>query len=108
MMVAAFACACGPTAQNGDDTGSGDDDGTMADAPTPPPPGDGDPNAAMCSQMDLLFVIDNSGSMGQEQTNLIANFATFIDVLDQSGLDYRVAVTTTARNYSYNVVTPFG
>ncbi len=44
--------------------------------------------------MDVLFVIDNSGSMGQEQTNLIANFPQFINVLDNSGLDYRVAVTT--------------
>ena len=107
IMVAAFACACGPTAQRGDDTGGGDD--TQPDADTGGGGGGGgDANAAMCSQMDLLFVIDNSGSMGQEQTNLIANFPTFITVLDQSGLDYRVAVTTTARNYSYNIATPLG
>ena len=29
-------------------------------------------------------------------------------MLDASGLEYRVAVTTTARDYSYNMVTPFG
>jgi len=58
--------------------------------------------------MDILFVIDNSGSMEQEQTNLIANFPNFISVLDASGLDYRVAVTTTSRNYSYNMSTPLG
>ena len=58
--------------------------------------------------MDILFVIDNSGSIQQEQTNLIANFPAFISVLDASGLDYRVAVTTTARDYSYNMTTPFG
>ena len=58
--------------------------------------------------MDLLFVVDNSGSMGQEQTNLIANFPNFISVIEQSGLDWRVAVTTTARDYSYNMVTPLG
>ncbi len=53
--------------------------------------------------MDLLFVIDNSGSMSQEQQNLIANFPMFISVLDASGLDYRVAVTTTARDYTYSM-----
>lgn len=58
--------------------------------------------------MDLLFVVDNSGSMGQEQANLIANFPMFISVLDASGLDYRVAVTTTGRNYTYNMSTPLG
>jgi hypothetical protein len=57
--------------------------------------------------MDVLFVIDNSGSMGDEQANLIANFPTFMSVLDASGLDYRVAVTTTARNYTYNVFSGF-
>lgn len=56
--------------------------------------------------MDLLFVIDNSGSMQQEQANLIANFPAFIQVLDASGLDYRVAVTTTARNYTYSMTVP--
>jgi hypothetical protein len=54
-----------------------------------------------CISMDILFVIDNSGSMEEEQTNLATNFPLFIDVLDSyqnpSGntLDYRVAVTTT-------------
>src|SRR5690606_34579305 len=67
-----------------------------------PDPGPG------CSKMDVLFVIDNSGSMGDEQTNLIANFPMFIQVLDASGLDYRVAVTTTARNYNYTMFLGFG
>jgi hypothetical protein len=55
-----------------------------------------------------LFVIDNSGSMGQEQQNLIANFPMFISVLDASGLDYRVAVTTTSRDYTYHITSPIG
>jgi hypothetical protein len=58
--------------------------------------------------MDVLFVIDNSGSMGEEQGNLIANFPLFIQVLDQSGLDYRVGVTTSGRDYSYTMETPIG
>lgn len=38
--------------------------------------------------LDLLFVIDNSGSMGEEQASLRANFPKFIDVLKtiQGGL----------------------
>ena len=61
-----------------------------------------------CQAIDVLFVIDNSGSMGQEQTNLIANFPSFISVLDMSGLDYRVAVTTTGRDYNYTMTSPIG
>ena len=61
-----------------------------------------------CSKMDLLFVVDNSRSMTEEQTNLVANFSNFINVLDQSGMDYRVAVTTTARDYTYYTATPLG
>jgi hypothetical protein len=47
--------------------------------------------------VDILFVIDNSGSMGEEQGTLAANFAAFIDVLesDQIGANYRIGVTTT-------------
>src|SRR5262245_34619860 len=98
--VAACALsACGPQTRNHGD----DDDGSGVDAPVGPPV-----DAIGCSKMDLLFVIDNSGSMGQEQTNLIANFPNFINVLDMSGLDYRVAVTTTSRNYTYYMTTPIG
>jgi len=61
--------------------------------------GTGDPNALGCNKMDILFVIDNSGSMSEEQTNLAENFPKFIEVLNafQGGsLDYRVGVTTTS------------
>jgi len=106
----AFLClvtACGPSYRNsGDDVGDdGVDASTGTDGPTST--GDGDPGVG-CQKIDVLFVIDNSGSMGQEQTNLIANFPGFITVLDNSGLDYRVAVTTTGRDYSYTMSTPFG
>ncbi len=52
-----------------------------------------------CNKMDVLFVIDNSGSMAEEQMNLAANFPKFIEVLNtfhESKLDYRVGVTTTS------------
>jgi len=94
--------ACGPTPH--DSTGDDVDAPPGVDAPVTPP-GDAGPG---CQAIDVLFVIDNSGSMGQEQTNLIANFPGFIAVLDDSGLDYRVAVTTTGRDYSYTMSTPLG
>ncbi len=40
--------------------------------------------------------------------NLIANFPQFINVLNASGLDYRVAVTTTAVDYKYTMAFPIG
>ncbi|EDM75387.1 putative lipoprotein [Plesiocystis pacifica SIR-1] len=47
--------------------------------------------------VDILFVIDNSGSMGEEQANLAANFGAFIGVLEDEEVEanYRIGVTTT-------------
>ena len=47
--------------------------------------------------VDILFVIDNSGSMEQEQITLGNNFASFIGVLEDPDVDanYRIGVTTT-------------
>ena len=46
--------------------------------------------------VDILFVIDNSGSMGEEQANLAANFDAFINVLEDPAVkaNYRLGVTT--------------
>jgi hypothetical protein len=52
--------------------------------------------------VDVLFVVDNSNSMAQEQQNLAANFPKFIDRLDQAGINYHVGVVSTdlgAGNY---------
>lgn len=49
--------------------------------------------------IDLLFVIDNSGSMTQEQQNLAQNFPRVIGVLDAlkgGSVQYRIGVTTTS------------
>jgi len=48
--------------------------------------------------VDILFVVDNSGSMGGEQGTLAENFGAFVDVLEnqQVGANYRIGVTTTA------------
>ena len=47
--------------------------------------------------VDILFVIDNSGSMGEEQGTLAANFASFIEVLERPEVkaNYRIGITTT-------------
>ena len=48
-------------------------------------------------KIDILFVIDNSGSMGEEQAALAANFSVFVDLLEAESVDadYRIGVTTT-------------
>ena len=72
------------------------------------------PRADECQKMDLVFVVDDSGSMKEEQDNLAANFPKFVKVLDdfrtKSGakIDYRVAVTTTGRDLRYTIQTPIG
>lgn len=45
--------------------------------------------------VDILWVIDNSGSMCEEQEALRRNFRVFVDVLEQIGVDFNVGVTTT-------------
>ena len=44
-------------------------------------------------KVDILFVIDNSGSMEYEQKNMAKRTANFLSVL--RGLDYNIAITTT-------------
>ncbi len=58
-----------------------------------------------CGEVDFLFVIDNSGSMGDEQNTLVANFPAFITGIQQTleGVDsYHVGVVTTD-TYSHNI-----
>jgi hypothetical protein len=46
--------------------------------------------------VDILFVVDNSASMADEQEKLARNFRAFIEVLSQNkDNDYRLAVVTT-------------
>lgn len=44
---------------------------------------------------DVLFVVDDSASMIEEQANLTANFAAFVELLGDTTADYRIGVTTT-------------
>src|SRR5258705_5042941 len=91
------AAACGPGLRDGadDDGGGGGDDGV----------GTGTPR--QCNQMDILFVVDDSMSMKEEQTNLAANFPMFAKLLSSyttpggDKIDFRVAVTTTGKDLHY-------
>ena len=64
---------------------------------------DCDPELENCTSVvtlqraaDILFIIDNSGSMGEEQGVLAANFPQFIEVLEgeQVGASYRIGIAT--------------
>jgi hypothetical protein len=47
------------------------------------------------SKVDVLWVVDDSGSMAPRQENLAKNFQVFIDDFAKSEIDYRIAITTT-------------
>ena len=47
------------------------------------------------SKIDVLWVIDNSGSMAARQETIARNFQSFITEFTKNSIDYRIAVTTT-------------
>ncbi len=47
------------------------------------------------TKVDVLFVIDNSGSMMEEQQSLGQNFAAFLTAAQAANVDYHIGVTTT-------------
>lgn len=53
------------------------------------------------TKLDMLWVVDNSGSMCQEQATLRDNFELFIDELNNTNLDFHIGVTTTDMNPDY-------
>ncbi len=66
--------------------------------------GTGDLPLSINKDVDILFVIDNSGSMAEEQATLARNFDRLIAALEAEdvGANYRIAVTTTdAGHVSY-------
>ena len=67
-----------PTGESESDTGI-----------NPPMPGVGP------AAVDILFVVDNSGSMGEEQELLGQAVPALVNALDTTGLDYRIGITTT-------------
>jgi hypothetical protein len=61
------------------------------------PPGAQADNFAQVTlgKVDVLWVVDNSGSMADKQKNVHDNLATFFNYLLSSQIDFHIAVTTT-------------
>ena len=47
------------------------------------------------NQVDILWVVDNSLSMGNEQEELIERFKDFIASMDSSSMEWHVGIITT-------------
>lgn len=58
-------------------------------------------------KIDILWVIDNSGSMASSQTNLANNFSSFINNFSSKNYDFHMAITTTDAylDYYYGTLT---
>ena len=50
--------------------------------------------AKVNNKIDILWVIDNSGSMDPLQQNLLANYSAFMNNFQTKGFDFQMAVTT--------------
>ncbi len=103
LLTASAITACGPT---GRDEGEGEEGGgSGSGSGSNVDPGE----ARQCDKMDIVFVVDNSGSMEEEQQNLAANFPQFAQkiknymVSNGMPLDFRVAITTTGRDVDYTI-----
>jgi hypothetical protein len=83
------------------DQGSSDDGGVKLDlgsGETQGTAGDSGDEVGECQKVDLLFVIDNSGSMEDEQASLVASFEGFVAGIQAalgSANSYHVGVVTT-------------
>ncbi|MCA9718068.1 MAG: hypothetical protein H6713_35345 [Myxococcales bacterium] len=85
----------------------------MGDSGNTGPIGPGCGGDSVCNQVDVLFVIDNSGTMGEEQINLAQNFPGLIqklqDLEDTNGEkinpDVNIMVTTT--DFGHPLCDPF-
>lgn len=53
-------------------------------------------------KIDILWVIDNSGSMETSQTNLANNFSSFINRFSALNYDFKMAVTSTDAYLAYH------
>ncbi|MFL5319491.1 MAG: hypothetical protein ACJ790_07520, partial [Myxococcaceae bacterium] len=52
------------------------------------------------SKVDVLFVVDNTASMVEEQPRLVAAIPSFVSAAQQKGVDLHVAVTTTGIDFA--------
>lgn len=86
-----------PTAPGGGGGSSGGGGGSTSGTPkldtfNVAPPGN--------SKVDMLFCVDNSGSMADDQTLLANTFSSFIDGFVNDSVDFRIGIITTDLNAS--------
>ncbi|HLT37172.1 MAG TPA: hypothetical protein VK034_12840, partial [Enhygromyxa sp.] len=90
-LLTAVGCKVPPA-----DDGDGDGDGETGDLTGD---GDGDPSGdgdrGCTDALDILMVIDNSGTMGEAQRRLVLALPGLIEALDAAEVDWRVGITTT-------------
>ena len=110
VVLLAPAPACGPTEVLPDDD-------RRVDAGPADPSDVGQPDAATCLvetqeadravvPADIVWIIDNSGSMGDEEARVQANMNAFAAAIAASGIDYHVVVI--ADRDDVNVPPPLG
>jgi len=110
--------ACGPNVQSDGDGSASDTSGGSTDPDATDPDGptsvtvdtgnDDGPGAILLSDqhaVDVLFVVDNSATMGDEQARLAAGIGALVERLEAGGLDYRIGVTTTDNGHPYCAAT---
>jgi len=56
--------------------------------------------------IDILFIVDTSGSMSEEQAYLAANFNSFINKMKSTGIQFQTALTSTDICDPYGALTP--
>ena len=54
---------------------------------------------APSNEVDILWVIDDSASMAEEQATLVAGFASFADQLEASATEFHLGVISTSFDY---------
>lgn len=92
----------GPPADAGDastigDSGPGDDESSAGDEDSTT----GGIDLPTSRAVDLLFVIDNSGTMGPTQAQIATSIGQLVDAFDTAGVDWRIGVTTTDHGNPY-------
>lgn len=100
-LLCAALAACGPNPK----PSGGGDDSTGDDTTTPGP--DSAPCAATAATAmevkrasDIIWVIDNSGSMDEEEQRVQDNMNKFAQTIANSGIDYHVIVVTDTTHIS--------
>ena len=69
------------------------------------------PSTAVASKADVVFVVDSTGSMGDEISNVKDNLSGFSETLNKASVDYRIAmveykdITVSGEEHSTKVLT---